>query len=158
MSLRRRSCRSTATKSCSTGSCRERMRKHVPNSESSKHHIAPTIKNTLPKLWLIVVWVTFLKVTLWQAAKAFSFLVIVVRATNKMPLRNRYHSSRDPVTGKLTFKGNALTVRSGVVLLNNNHGSFTWTPDINQLGNCRNQCEFPKLFERKTRLRSCSDV
>ncbi len=37
------------------------------------------------------------------------FLILCNRcASYKMPLRNSYHSSRDPVTGKLTFKGNAL--------------------------------------------------
>jgi hypothetical protein len=35
-------------------------------------------------------------------------------ASYKMPLRNSYHSSCDPVTGKLTFKGNALKNAKGV--------------------------------------------
>jgi hypothetical protein len=38
-------------------------------------------------------------------------------ASYKMPLRNSYHSSRDPVTGKLTFKGNALKNAKGVPYL-----------------------------------------
>jgi hypothetical protein len=36
---------------------------------------------------------------------------------HKMPLRNSYHSSRDPTTGKLSFKGNAVKNVKGVPYL-----------------------------------------
>jgi hypothetical protein len=39
------------------------------------------------------------------------------RASFKMPLRNSYHSSRDLVSGKLKFKGNALKHTKGVPYL-----------------------------------------
>ena len=38
-------------------------------------------------------------------------------ASFKMPLRNTYHSSRDAVTGKLKFKGNAIKHTKGVPFL-----------------------------------------
>jgi hypothetical protein len=38
-------------------------------------------------------------------------------ASFKMPLRNSYHSSRDPTTGKLSFKGNAVKNVKGVPYL-----------------------------------------
>ncbi len=39
------------------------------------------------------------------------------RASFKMSLRNSYHSSRDPISGKLKFKGNALKHTKGVLYL-----------------------------------------
>ena len=38
-------------------------------------------------------------------------------ASYKMPLRNSYQSSRDPATGKIVFKGNALKHTKGVPFL-----------------------------------------
>ncbi len=38
-------------------------------------------------------------------------------ASFKMPLRNSYHSSKDPITGKLSFKGNAVKNTKGVPYL-----------------------------------------
>ena len=38
-------------------------------------------------------------------------------ASYKMPLRNSYESSRDPATGKIVFKGNALKHTKGVPFL-----------------------------------------